>query len=75
MVSIWICQLCHANYVFHILGESGLVGQDDHLRPIYLETRLVAQESVALFKCHILGNMTFWPQMLYYRGFSRNWPF
>ena len=25
-------------------------------------------------QCHILGNMTFWPWMLYYQCFSRIWP-
>ena len=30
---------------------------------------MVAQEGVVLSRCRILDNMTFWPQMSYYRGF------
>ena len=32
------------------------------------------QESVVLFECHILHNMSSWPQVLYYQGLSRKWP-
>lgn len=35
-------------------------------------THLVAQERVVLSNYRILDDMTFWPQMLYYQGFSRN---
>ena len=33
-------------------------------------THLVMQESVKLLECLILGDMTFWPQMSYYRDFQ-----
>ena len=33
--------------------------------------RIVVQESVVLSKCHTMHNMTFWPQMSYYQGFSK----
>ena len=36
MISIWICEPFHTSRVFHILGESGLVGVSNHLRPFYL---------------------------------------
>ena len=39
--------------------------------PPFNGTRWVAQEGVILSKCRILHDMTFWPQMSYYRGFSR----
>ena len=33
MILNWICKPSHANSVFHIQGESGLVEVSDHLRP------------------------------------------
>ena len=33
-------------------------------------THFVEQESVVLSKCCMLHDMTFWPQMSYYQGFS-----
>ena len=47
----------------------------DLLFSFFVKTHLAAQESVALSKCHIFNNVTFWSQMLYYRGFSRNCDF
>ena len=42
---------------------------------LFIKTRLVVQESVVMSICCKLGNMTFWPQMLYYWGFSKYCPF
>ena len=63
------------NYdIWDLIVTSATYTTTSLLFSLFIQTCLVAQESVTLSKCRTLGNMVFWLQMLYYRGFSRNWP-
>ena len=73
--------LAPPNFIYTCLySHQSMVGKQHTWKPtlttllfsLFNMTCLIMQESVVLSNCCILDDIILWPQMSYYRGFSRN---